>query len=209
MAPAAEALAQPAPVPPQWRLGQPLMQGYFGANLYETVRRTGGGRPTVDGSSDGLSQMPTIGGGAQWKLGGDEIQYGLEALLGFGWRSDGGAVVVGGGGAAVAVDVDLYLFDLYGGPFASMFLGDRWRLYASAGPMMLWGRYEDSTPFDDTSNSGFGLGWYARTGIELVLGGGTMIGIGARWSDAKLDLGSDGDLDLEAWQFTLSFSQLY
>ncbi len=207
---AADWLAAPAsPLQPQWRRGAALMQGYFGATVYETIERTGGSGVTVDGSDDDLSQLPAIGGGAQWKLGGDAVQFGFEGMLGFSWRSGATAIAVGGGGAAVAVDVDLFLFDLYGGPFASMFLGDSVRIYASAGPMMQWGVYEESSLFDDGSSNGFGLGYYARTGLEFVLGAGSMIGLGVRWSDSQLDLGDEGDLDLQGFQLALTFSQLY
>lgn len=202
--------AEPAPVQgrPRWRQGAPLMQGFLGAVLYEG-ERSGGSRPSVSVDYDDM-QVPTIGGGAQWKLGGDKIDVGLEAMLAFSWRADAAAIAVGGGGAAVAVDVDLFVFDLYGGPFASMFLGDNLRVYASVGPLMQWAQYEESSLVNDGNSAGFGLGYYARTGLEVVLGRGTMIGLGVRWSDSTVDLDSDsGDLDLSGVQVALTFSQLY
>jgi hypothetical protein len=201
--------AVPAPQGrPRWRQGAPLMQGFFGAVLYEG-ERSGGTRPEVDIEYDDM-QVPTIGGGAQWKLAGDRIDIGVEAMLAFSWRSDATAIAVGGGGAAVAVDVDLFVFDLYGGPFASMFLGDNVRLYASVGPLMQWAEYEESSLFDDGNSSGFGLGYYARTGLELMVGRGSMIGMGVRWSDSAVDLSSEsGDLDLRGVQIALTFSQFY
>ena len=79
-----------------------------------------------------LDQLPLLGGGGQWKLGGRRVDLGLEGLLGLSGRADAEAFAIGGGGAAVAVDVDLLLIDVYGGPFASMFLGDKLRVYAAA-----------------------------------------------------------------------------
>lgn len=194
------------PASSQWRRGGAVLQGYFGAALLETVERTGGSRPPVDGDAE----LPIIGGGGQWKLAGDRVDFGLEGLLGFGWRSGAGAVAIGGGGAAVAVDIDLLMFELYGGPFASMFLGDGLRAYAGAGPLMQWAHYEETSAFDDGDSSGFGVGWYARTGLEFVVGGGSMIGVGARWSDSEVDLDSGlGDLELEGLQIVLTFSQRY
>lgn len=199
---------EPAQGRPRWRQGAALMQGFFGAVLYEG-ERSGGSRPSVSVDYDEM-QVPTIGGGAQWKLAGERIDVGLEAMLAFSWRSDAAAVAVGGGGAAVAVDVDLFVFDLYGGPFASMFLGDNIRVYASVGPLMQWAQYEESSLLDDGNSSGFGLGYYARTGLEFVLGRNSMIGFGVRWSDSQVDLDSDsGDLDLSGVQLALTFSQLY
>jgi hypothetical protein len=185
-----------------------LTQGYFGAVLYKGDR-TGGSRPAVSVDDDDL-EVPTFGGGAMWKLGGDNIDMGLEAMMSFGWRADAAAVAVGGGGAAVAVDVDLFVFDLYGGPFISMFLGRSVRAYVSAGPLMQWAQYEEASVFDDGNSSGFGFGYYARTGVEFVLGGGTMIGMGVRWSDTEVDLDNGlGDLDLTGLQIALTFSQMY
>lgn len=202
---------EPAPAVqgrPHWRQGAPLMQGFFGAVMYEG-QRSGGSRPDVDMDYDEM-QVPTIGGGAQWKLAGDNIDIGFEGMLAFSWRSDAAAYAIGGGGAAVAVDVDLFVFDLYGGPFASMFLGDHVRVYASVGPLMQWAQYEESSVFDDGSSSGFGLGYYARTGVELMLGRNSMIGMGFRWSDSSVDLSDgQGDLDITGLQVALTFSQFY
>jgi hypothetical protein len=119
-------------------------------------------------------------------------------------------VAIGGDGAAVTVDVDLFVFDLYGGPFASAFLGDAIRTHVSAGPLMQWAQYEEASVFDDSSASGFGLGWYARTGLEFALSPRTMIGAGVRRADTKVDLDSNlGDLDLEGFQFAITVSLLY
>ncbi len=208
-APRGQAQPQKRTSTSRWRDRETLLQGFFGANSYETVERSGGGRPTVDGSGEELAQTPVIGGGAQWKLAGERIDLGVEGMLSFSWRSDATAIAVGGGGAAVAVDVDLFVFELYGGPFASMFLGDNLRLYGSAGPLMQWASYEEESVFDDGSSSGFGLGWYARTGIEFMVGTGSMLGFGVRWSDSQVDLGSDGDLDLEGFQVGLTYSYFY
>jgi hypothetical protein len=117
-----------------WRAGGMVLQGFIGANLFETVERTGGSTPDVDGSDEDAAQLPTIGGGAQWKLGGTRIDFGIEAMFAFSWRSNATAFAVGSGGAAVAVDIDMYLFEVYGGPIANIFLNERTRVYASAVP---------------------------------------------------------------------------
>ncbi len=209
-APAPAALPVPAPVASgsRWRPGEALLQGYFGAVLYEG-ERSGGARPDVGMDYDEM-QLPTLGGGGQWKLAGEHVDFGLEGMLAFNWRSGASAYVVGGGGATVAVDVDLFVFDLYGGPFASVFLGDRVRAYASAGPLMQWAQYEESSVLDDGNSSGFGLGVYARTGLEFAVGPNSLVGFGVRWSDAKVDLGGDdGDLDVSGVQLAVTFSQFY
>ena len=153
---------------PTWHVRQPMMQGFLGANLFQHVEVDTDGPTHVDGDRGDLDELPLIGGGAQWKIGGDRIDWGLEGMLSFAWRSDATAFVVGGGGAAVAVDVDLLIFELYGGPFASVFLGDKLRLYGAAGPLLQWANYDQSGALGD-DGSGFGTGVYARTGLECAI----------------------------------------
>lgn len=196
------------PARPLWMPGQPLMQGFIGVSEYSDVERSGGGTPDVDGDDGDVGEMPVLGGGAQFKLGGERLDYGLEGLFSFGGRANAEAFVVGGGGAAVAIDVDLLIFDFYGGPFVSTFLGDKLRLYAGAGPILEWADYEQENNLFHDHGSGFGYGWYARTGLEFVLPSRTLLGFGARWSDTEVDLdGGLGDLDVNGFQLLFTVSR--
>jgi len=192
--------------PGTWNTGQPLMQGFFGVSAYSDVSVDGSGSE-VDGDDGDLDQLPLIGGGGQWKLGGRNVDLGLEGLLSFSGRADAEAFVFGGGGAAVAVDVDLLIFELYGGPFASVMLRDKVRLYGAAGPLLQWADYDQSGDSLDDDGSGFGSGWYARTGIEFVLPSWTLIGLGVRWSDTTVDLGDLGDLEIDGFQGLVTVSR--
>jgi hypothetical protein len=186
----------------RWRDGGAMLQGYLGATIYDVERTEGGVTVTADDV-----EIPSIGGGGQWKLGGERIDFGLEGLLGFNWRSGSTAFATGGGGAVVAVDVDMFLFDLYGGPFASMFLGDAARVYVGGGPLMQWVFYDEGPNGDD---SGFGLGYYVRTGLEFGLGGGSLLGAGVRWSDSSVDLGGSlGDVDVDGFLWMITYSYFY
>jgi len=222
LATAAPAASQAAPTPPksleeysipsrtapQWHIGQPLMQGFFGASLFERVEIDTDGPGEVDGDRGELDELPVIGGGGQWRLGGERLDLGLEGLMSLAWRGDAEAFVVGGGGAAVAVDVDVFVFELFGGPFASVFLGEKLRLYGAAGPLMQWADYSQSGNGLGDDGSGFGVGWYARTGLEFALPSRTWLGFGARWSDSSIDLGGSlGDLELEGLQLALTVSR--
>lgn len=200
--------SSPGPAPSSsglpWANGQPLMHGFLGVSTFEKVELDNG---RIDGDEGDLDELPLIGGGAQWRFGGRNLDLGLEGLLSFSGRANAAAFVVGGGGAAVAVDVDLMIFELYGGPFASVFLGDKLRLYGAAGPLMQWANYDQSGNGLADDGSGFGYGWYARTGLEFVLPSRVMLGLGARWSDSSVDLGSGlGDLEIDGLQvlFTVS-----
>lgn len=210
-----ELLAQdPAPPPRSkrkrqagWPVGRSMMQGLIGVTDFDDVTRNDGSND-VDSDGGDLEEVPLIGGGGQWKLGGERIDWGLEGLLSIGWRANAEAFAIGGGGAVVAVDVDLLLIDLYGGPFVSLFLGDRFRVYGAVGPLMQWADYSESTSTLDQSGSGFGYGGYARAGLEMRVPGDMLIGLGVRWSESEVDLGSLGDLEIDGLQYVVTFSRL-
>jgi opacity protein-like surface antigen len=193
--------------PIEWRPGQTLMQGFFGASLFERVEVDGGGPGEVDGDDGELDQIPLLGGGGQFKTSGENIDFGLEGMISFGWRGNAEAFVIGGGGAAVAVDVDLFLIDLFGGPFVSKLLAEKLRVYGAAGPLFQFADYTQTGNGLSEDGSGFGFGWYARTGFEFALASHLMIGLGVRWSDSSMDLGGSlEDLELEGLQTMITVS---
>ncbi len=182
------------------------MQGFIGYTSFQKVSLDTG-PSTIDGDEGDLDNLPLIGGGAQWKLGGKRIDYGIEGLMSFSGSANATAFVIGGGGAAVAVDVDLLVFDLYGGLFASAFLGEKLRVYGAAGPLMEWAQWDQSGNALDDNGSGFGVGTYARTGFEFGLPSRVLVGFGVRWSESSVDLGSLGDLDMDGLQFLFTVSR--
>ncbi len=193
------------PKGPRWQKGQPAMQGFIGVSFFDNVSVEGDGGGEIDGDEGDLDQLPLIGGGAQFKLGGERIDFGLEGMLSFSGRANTEAFAIGGGGVVVAVDVDLMIFELFGGPFASMFLGESVRVYAGAGPVLQWVSYDQSGNNLDADGDGFGSGLYARTGFEFTIGHGTMLGLGVRWSDTTVDLGGGlGDLEIDGIQGVLT-----
>jgi hypothetical protein len=202
----------PPPAPsadqkPAWKQWQPLFQGFLGATFYDTVFRTGGNPFDVNGESGGVNQMLMLGGGAQWKVGGESVDYGMEGLLSFEGRKDG-AAIASAGTVTVPIEVDLYVIDLYGGPFASTFLSDKLRVYGGAGPMLRYADYEQHRSATGDHGSGLGLGGYVRGGLEWVFPSHTMIGLGARWSDSHIGLSGDlGELHLQGYQVYLTLSR--
>jgi hypothetical protein len=191
-----------------WQKGEALLQGFFGWTDYSKVSVDDGLGNHVDGDEGDVDSMPFIGGGGQYKLGGDRISFGIEGMFSFGGRANAAAVAVGGGGAVVAVDVDLLIFDLYGGPFVSIPLGDKMRVYGAVGPLLQWADYDQHGNNFHADGSGFGTGWYARTGFEFDVGSHTYLGFGARWSDTSIDLsGTPHDLDLEGLEYMITVSR--
>ena len=196
------------PVQERWDVNSPWMQGHFGFSKYTTAE-VNDGSTIIDGDRGDLDQMPAIGGGGQWKLGGERIDYGLEGLFSISGRGGVTAFAIGGGGGAVVVDVDLLLLELYGGPFVNVFLGEKFRVYGSVGPLFQFAEYDQRGGGLNNDGSGFGVGTYARAGVEYLLPGATWLGIGARWSDTTVDLGAVGDLDTEGFQGLITVTRSY
>jgi hypothetical protein len=173
---------------------------------FDTAERESG---SVAVDVDELGPAPFVGGGGQWKYGEGALDAGAEVMLGLGWRpSFLGIYVDGDSGARVQVDVDAFVADLGGGVCVSSFLGDAARVYGAAGPLVQVVAYSESDPAvegADFDASGFGAGWYARGGFELLVSDGVMVGVGARWSDTTTNLGADlGDLRLSGVDWFLS-----
>lgn len=193
---------------PEWEQWQALLQGYIGITANEDVSLDGGSLDPVDGAGSDLDQLGVLGGGCQIKLGGERVDLGIETMVSFSGRANVQAFAFGGSGAAVALDVDLLLVDLYGGPFASAFLGDRLRVYGAVGPLLQFAEWDQSSDVGDENGSGFGFGTYARAGFEFVLPSNALLGFGVRWSESSVDLGSNlGDLDLEGLQAFVTLSR--
>ena len=181
----------------RWSISEAYLQGLIGVSQFSTAEVNGG--PTdIDGDDGDLDQLPYIGGGGQWKLGGDRIDWGLEAMLGLSGRANTTAFVSGGGGTVIAVDLDLLIVEFFGGPFFNMFIGEKLRVYAAAGPLFQFADYDQEGPtINNDSGTGFGFGGYARAGFEYLLPGNAWLGIGVRWSDTTVDLNDLGDLEMD------------
>jgi opacity protein-like surface antigen len=193
-----------------WETGALVLQGFFGASLYENFERIGGSAPDVDASSEDAAQMPVIGGGGQWKLAGSGLDIGFEGLFSFAGRANATAFAFGGMGGAIAVNIDMLVFELYGGPFVSCFLGDDARVYVGGGGLMQWVDYTQDVPSAGTedSGSGYGTGSYVRAGIEFNVGDNLLVGFGVRWSESLVDLGPGlGELSLDGYQFLLTVTE--
>ena len=190
----------------KWRDGEALLQGYLGVSSIQDLSIKGGNGEDVDGS---VSQYPVIGGGAQWKVGGERVDFGFEALMSIGGRGNVAAFAAGGGGAAIVVDLDLLIVDFFGGPFLSLPLGDKTRVYGSIGPLIQFAQTHQSSldPRYNGSTNGFGIGAYARAGFEFQIGSGSLIGLGFRWFDSNVDLSTSvGDLEMQSVEAMLTVS---
>lgn len=186
-----------------------LVTGMFGLSELEvTDIELSPALGDIDSAED--ASLPTIGAVVQKPLAGRRLRFGLEGGFTLGWDGDVEAIVIGSGGAIIAADNDFLLTDLFGGAFADLALGERVRLYAGLGPLMQFAsvdaEWSDPVLGDvDVSEDGFGGGYYARTGFEIDLGSGLSLGLGVRFVDSSIDLGSEIDeVEFEELQYLLT-----
>jgi hypothetical protein len=168
----------------------------------------------TEGSGDPIkidvSAIPQLGGAWMTLPKGERFQYGLECSFLLGFRIDSvNAASVGGNGLYISLSTSMWMFDLAGGGYASLFLdkNEKFRIYAGAGPLMTYVDYRsereetpDNGPTESftTNESAFGLGVYARTGFEFRVHEAGMLGLGVRgtWSNVDLSEVSSGSSEL-------------
>jgi hypothetical protein len=194
--------------PLDWSPGEVLLQGYLGAKYLSEFSVNPSGTPPIELDEDEYEVLPVVGGGAQLKLAGRGLDFGVEGFLEFSGRSDLEAFASSGGTAVAVFDVSLLVFEAYGGPFVSLFAGDNLRLYGSAGPLLQWVGYDqDEDSSEEESADGSGGGLYARAGLEFLLPSRKLVGFGVRWSESSIDLGDEfGDLDLTGLDVFFTYS---
>ncbi len=184
-----------------------VVQALLGAVQYENLKiDVDGGEAEVD-----LSIIPQIGAGWGTVPKGDHFQYGLECSFLLGFMADDISFRAGGGSTVVNVSASMWMFDIAGGPYASLFLdkNKKVRIYAAGGPLLTYANYraDASIPEEDHSESVFGLGLYARTGIEFRIYEAGMLGLGVRGSWASVDLAEvGGKSDLTGMAAFISFT---
>ena len=199
------------------------VQAFIGAAEFDeeqmTFAKTSSNDPDAATAND-LSSMPFLGFGGQYAFSEGNTHVGLDGTILFGWRSRDSSVAAGNGQARVKLDTDLWLIDLAMGVYAQTIFGDHWRVYLAAGPLMLFGEYAEEADEDDpevttteesehsSSDSGFGIGGYARAGLEYRLANNAFMGLCVRGLATNLEF--DGALDdsgLSGVQGFLTYSQ--
>jgi hypothetical protein len=175
-------------------------QGLLGATRFENFKFN------VDDSETpqevDLATMPQFGGAWSTLPVGDHLQFGLETSFLIGLKVDKiNYLYAGGSGLRVSLSSSLWMFDFAGGGYANLYLGKsrKARIYAGGGPLMMYASYRTDKDFDDASvedeietESAFGLGLYARAGIEFRIYQAGMLGLGVRGTWSNLDFSNAG-----------------
>jgi hypothetical protein len=166
-----------------------------------------------------VSLIPQLGAAWGTLPKGDRFQYGLECSFLLGFRFDDiNYLYAGGGGLYASISTSMWMFDLAGGPYASLFLDKkrRVRLYIGGGPLMTYADYRTDTEYPENnpgaedvteSESAFGIGVYARTGFEFRIFEKGMLGLGARGVWSNVDFSEyGGSTDLAGGAVFVSFT---
>lgn len=171
--------------------------------------------PTVSAESD-LSQMPMLGVVGHLPFDNDKFNYGMEAGLLFGWRRRDVSAYSNLNTTVIRVDTSLNTLDMFVGLFWSRVIGGSTRVFVGAGPSMMFADYDGDQDEDDgsgntttvdTSESAFGIGGYARAGVEFRLRDGSMMGLCVRGVRNNLDFSHTKDQDVTGVQAFITYSR--
>lgn len=172
------------------------------------------------------SSLPSGGIEGEYPYGGgDTWRWGLNPGGSIGWKSSDTRVsgTIGGNGANIRFDIDnsLFIGELHLGGFVRAGLTSKLSVYASAGPMVMYGRHEvedeDVETPEPTTNgqvvitssdeSDFAFGLYGRAGIDYEYRNDQYLGFGIRYMAAEMDFSDTvGKVDLEGPQFVLTYT---
>ena len=199
-----------------------FVQGMVGAAQFSEDDLTFAEPVSIDGttSDNDLAQMPYVGLAFQKPFRGDAItQIGLDGSIFLGWRSRSTRAVVGNGQIAVSIDSSLLLVDLSIGLFAKHSINQRWRLYAAAGPTIVFGDYSDDTDEEilataavtsaNRNISEFGAGFYGRAGFDYQFSPNAYVGLCVRGIKTSLEFDDApaASSGLSGFQGFLTFSR--
>ncbi len=175
------------------------VQALLGAVKFNSLKYTPA--DSLDPVEIDVSLLPQLGGAWSTLPVGERLQFGLECSFLLGFRFDQvNYAAAGGSGLYINLSASMWMFDLAGGGYASLFLGEgqNVRIYAGGGPLMTYADYRtdsdysDASPSESSQESAFGLGLYARTGVEFRVREKGMLGLGARGTWSTIDFSEIG-----------------
>jgi len=176
--------------------GRTLVQVLVGAGVYDAESLTFTSSTSGGTAREDLSTQPTVGLAGQYPINPGVLELGIEGSALFGWHSRRTTIVSNLNQTNIRIEASFWLADLSAGLYAGRSLGENWRAYAALGPTLLFADYsEDRTsspdplPAQDTVDNGsseFGVGGYARLGLEYQLTPGGYVGVCLRGMASNL-----------------------
>ena len=175
----------------------------------------------LDEDAPGLEEdsydIAFYGAAAQKPFKKDLFEYGFEAGANLCIENDNNVLNASGGSSGgnitVGIDNKLFLFDYFMGGYAAVNPAKRLRLYAGAGPLLIYGSWEhepdeNEDEFDDNTESHLSAGIYGRAGVEVAICSEISLGAGVRALATGLEFNdAAGEIKVEGPQvfFNLSF----
>jgi hypothetical protein len=175
----------------------------------------------LDEDAPGLEEdsydITFYGAAAQKPFNKELLEYGLEAGVNLCMENDNNVLHASagssGGSVRVAIDNELFLLDYFMGGYVAVNPAKRLRLYAGAGPLLIYGSWEhepdeNDDDLNDETESQLSAGVYGRAGIEVGISQKISVGAGIRAMTTGLEFNdSAGDVKVEGSQvfFNLSF----
>ncbi|MFT4539565.1 MAG: hypothetical protein ACI841_001801 [Planctomycetota bacterium] len=159
----------------------------------------------------GRETMPALGAVWQQPLSQGVVDLGVEGGVTVGWEGGRRTRTTGSGNESTATS-ELIIADVFVGPFAALNLGQNVRAYGAAGAVLQYGQVSLRTTGgngDDISvrDDSYETGYHARAGVELRVGRGTWMGLGARWFDSSIDVnGGEQAIDIVGMQYFFTIS---
>ncbi len=171
-----------------------FLQALLGAAQFNHDSLTFNVRANGDEVEKNLSKMPFFGVIGQFPLSEGQSQFGIEWGGLLGWRSSKTSIYSTISSTQIRVKASFWLFDLFAGPYVSHTLGNNWRIYASAGPTMLFASYKEdrdttlsTSDAENNSSDQFGVGGFVRVGVDFQMSPGAYIGICGRGVVSNLE----------------------
>jgi hypothetical protein len=157
-----------------------------------------------------------LGAAAQKPFYKDALEYGFETGANLSMGNDTNVLSYSagssGGTAKVEIDNTWFLFDYFGGGYVAANVAGRLRLYAGAGPMLIYGSWEhdpdeNDDEFDDDTESHLSAGVYGRAGLEVAIIERLSFGAGVRAIATNLEFDDAlGEIKVEGPQYFFNVS---
>lgn len=162
--------------------------------------------------SDDDYKVTLFGAAAQKPFYGEIPKFGIETGALFNFKSETRAYAAssgeGGGSIDISADISQFIFDYFFGGYVSFEPLKWFRVYAGAGPLLIYGSREteekdvSTSQIETKSDSGFSAGVYGRAGIDIIIAKNFILGAGIRGTKTGLSLGDTVDsLNVEGWQY--------
>ena len=198
------------------------VQGLVGVTFFDEGSINFNENDVLQSDIEGNGDLPTLvalGAAAFYPLTDNQSATSIGAEFGgvFGFGGEVDSYAFANNSGVVRIDTSMFLMDFFLGFSVSQDLGEKARIYLSAGGQLMWAsiesKYDEDTGLGNRlrytlSDDGFGGGGYVRAGLEFNYRNEGTFGVGVRAATGSIDFGGNtGDVDLEPLQVFITYTQ--